>query len=379
MDGAAPGRGRDGLTRRARALWPLLILAFLMFACVPATGGAASASPERSADIKRSKLDIVYSGLADADYFKPTSRELLVAALEAIKGLAKANGGNADVATPEFSGETASVIADFKAFAAAASTIAARNPQLSADRIADAAVNAMLAVKADCHTYYVKGRTAAARPLAAPDAGPAADRAGLQYELLAGGVGYITWHEFVQDGTYSITDEVRKALDALLARGAKSWLFDLRGNRGGDPPQAMYSWFLNGEPAIEFHFRTGSGGVQPAKKELRLPDAYQLPIAIAIDHAAGSSPEFFTLALKENARATVVGERSAGCLGSFLLTALPDGSQLAITSMVATGAVTGAAYNGAGIPPDVPTAPADAVDTAARLLRDQVARGKVSP
>ncbi len=370
---------RHGLTRRARTLYPLLILTSLLIGCVAAPSGAGSPSPERTADIKRSKLDIVYSGLADADYFKPTSRELLVAALEAIRGLAKANGGDADVAIPQFTDETASVIADFKAFAAAASTIAARNPQLPADRIADAAVNAMLAVKPDCHTYYVKGRTGAARPLAAPDTSPAGDRAGLQFDLLAGGVGYITWHEFVQDGTYSITDEVRKALDALVARGARAWLFDLRGNRGGDPPQAMYSWFLNGEPAIEFHFRTGSGGIQPAKKELRLPDAYQLPIAIAIDHAAGSSPEFFTLALKENKRATVVGERSAGCLGSFLLTALPDGSQLAITSMVATGAVTGAAYNGVGIPPDVPTAPASAVDTAAKLLRDQIASGKVSP
>ena len=379
MGGATPARGRDGLRLRARALVPLVVLIFAAIACTPPTGGTASPSAERTADIRRSKLDIVYSGLADADYYKPTSRELLVAALDAIKALAKTSGGNADVATPQFSDETAGVIGDFNAFAAAASAIAARNPQLSPDSIADAGVNAMLAVKPDCHTYLVKGRASAGHVLAAPAAAPAADRAGLQFDLLDGGIGYVTWHEFVQDGTYSITDEVRKALDALLARGAKAWLFDLRGNRGGDPPQAMYSWFLNGEPAIEFHFRSGSGGVQPAKADLRLPSEYQLPIAIAIDRAAGSSPEFFTLALKENRRATVVGERSAGCLGSFLSTTLPDGSLLAITQMVATGGVTGAAYNGVGIPPDVPTPPADAVDTAARLLRSQIASGKVTP
>ncbi|MFN2520427.1 MAG: hypothetical protein ABR525_05205, partial [Candidatus Limnocylindria bacterium] len=226
MVGAASARGRDSLIRRARSLSPVLVLVFLLTACAPPATGAASPSPERTADIKRAKLDIVYSGLADADYFKPTSRELLVAALDAIKALAKANGGDADVAAPQFSDETASVIADFKAFAAAASTIAGRNPQLSADRIADAAVNAMLAVKRDCHTYLVKGRSSAGRMLAAPNAAPSADRAGLQFDLLDGGIGYVTWHEFVQDGTYSITDEVRKALDALVARGAKAWLFD---------------------------------------------------------------------------------------------------------------------------------------------------------
>ncbi len=350
----------------------LVTLAIAVSAC---TGGTATSSPTpvKTGDIKRAKLDIAYSALADNQVNKPTSKALLDAALGAIKAEVRATGGTDEVATPEFQDVAEPLNDDFKKFAQAAGALAAKNPQLSADRIADAAINAMIKVKPDCHTYY-RGATCLRRT--SSGGFPPGDEAGLASSMLSGNIGYITWREFVKTGTYDITNEVRKRLDQLVAQGAKAWLLDLRSNIGGDPPQAMASWFLNGEPYMRIDLRTGSAGVQTAIKDLRLPQAYQLPIAVAIDGRTGSSPEVLTLALKENKRATIVGEKSVGALGATNIVQFSDGTFLAVTVQEFVGAQTGARYNNAGIPPDVPAEGSKAVDVAASLLREQLAQVK---
>lgn len=358
----------------------LLVIAVLVVACQPGApaGGEPRGSPAPSADIKQSKLDITYSALAEQHYAKPSSKALLEAALDSFRAQAKAAGSTATVPTPEFEDKAEPLLPDFKKFADAAKRIAAATPQVSADKFADAAILAMLAVKPDCHAYYRPKRTSAVpagEAASAPGAAAApvtADEAGLEFRIIGGNVGYVTFKEFRRTGNYDIHVEVKKALDALLAQGARAWLFDLRGNVGGDPPQTMTSWFLNGEKLMDIRSRTGSDGIQTARPELRLPDAYQLPIAIVLNGRGGSSPEVFTLGLKENKRATVVGQKSAGCLGSIYPLTLADGSFVAVPHAEFIGAVTGARYNNAGIPPDVPADDATAIDVATKLLQDQI-------
>jgi len=361
----------------------LLAMALVVSACGSAapSGGAPTSSAVPSADIKISKLDITYSALAEQHYAKPSSKALLEAALDSFRATAKAAGSTVDVPTPEFEDKAEPLLPEFQKFANAAKRIAAATPQVSADKFADAAILAMLAVKPDCHAYYRPKRTSAvpaseaASAPGAPDAAPAAaDEAGLEFRIIAGNIGYLTWKEFRRNGTYDIHAEVRKALDALLAQGAKAWLFDLRGNIGGEPPQTMTSWFLNGDKIMDIRSRTGSDGIQTARPELRLPEPYQLPIAIVQNARGGSSPEVFTLGLKENKRATVVGQRSAGCLGSIYPLTLADGSFVAVPHAEFVGAITGARYNNAGIPPDVPADDATAIDVATRLLQEQIAK-----
>ncbi len=362
----------------------LLSFAVLAAACTGASGGggttATSAAP--SVDIKQSKLDISYSAIAENHYASPTSKALLTAALDAFRKEAKAAGSTVEVPTPEFEDKSEPLLPDFKKFAEAAKKIAAATPQVSADRFADAGILAMLAVKPDCHGYYRPKRSASvpAAP-AAVIAGAATtqvaqpDEAGLDSRIIAGNIGYVTWKEFKRTGNYDITTEVRKALDKLLAAGARAWMFDLRANGGGDPPQTMTSWFLNGEKIMDIRTKTGSAGIQTARTELRLPDAYQLPIAILLNGRGGSSPEVFTLGLKENKRATVVGQKSVGCLGSIYPLTLTDGSFVAVPHQEFVGAITGARYNNVGIPPDVQADDATAIDVATRILQDHIAKG----
>jgi carboxyl-terminal processing protease len=202
------------------------------------------------------------------------------------------------------------------------------------------------------------------------------DEAGLVAKLLDGGIVYITFREFVTTGTYRIADEVKRVLDAGLAAGAKGWLFDLRGNVGGRATgvDVLTSYFLNGEPTLKVILRNGPGGTQSALQALRLPDAYQLPIAIVLNDRGGSGPEVFAAALRENTRATLVGQTTVGCMGAVSQTPLPDGSQITVVVQEYVGAATQTTYNNAGVPPDVTVDDAAAVDRAVEILRGKIGR-----
>ena len=363
-----------------------LVLAALVVAatCTPFVSPAPSPVATRAPDIQRAKLDMVFSGLVSASYFKPSGRDLLVAALDAMRRLARDSSGSDDVATPRFTGTEDSALADFRLFAAAAEDLATKNPRIASRRFGDAGIRAMLQLKPDCHTYYRPGAgterpdigAAAAQPDERTDHLP--DRttsrvdgvaaplgANVRFQLLAGGVGYVAWHAF---DTF-VFDDVRKALDQLVAQEARSWLLDLRGNVGGAPPQSMASWFVNDGVLWRDLEPDGRTIDVSAQRGFYLPARYQLPIAIVIDHGTGSSPEFLTVALQQRGRARVFGATSAGCLGSFQAVNLPDGSFLAITSNLSIGPVLNTPINGVGIVPDEHVGSSDPVDVAAEYLR----------
>jgi carboxyl-terminal processing protease len=174
-------------------------------------------------------------------------------------------------------------------------------------------------------------------------------------------------------GTYRITDAVRAVLDRSLAAGAMAWLFDLRGNVGGNGADVMASWFLDGQPTLRRVAHDGSPDLLTANRDLRLGPAYQLPIAVILNDRGGSSPEVFALSLRENKRATIVGGTSIGCLGGTKDAPLgSDGSYLFVAIHEYVGAVTGARYNNVGIPPDVAATDASAVATATQILLERL-------
>ncbi len=370
-----------------RPLALVLLALTLLAACAPPSETPTPAA-QQTPDIKRSKLDLIYTQLASVDVHRATSKQILIGALEAVRAEIRSAGGKDDVATPAFSDAVEPSLADFKAFADAVVELASRN-RIGGDRIALAAILGMIRSTPDCHTYYIdpsgkgynsraetpKGSANPTAPSGTALAGPP-DEAGLEAKLLDGGVAWIRLRAFTIHGTYDVRDKVRKVLDAGLAAGAKAWLFDLRGNVGGNGPTYMASWFLNGEPTVTIGYRDGGGVPTTANQDLRLPAAYQLPIAIVLNDRGGSAPEVFALALRENKRAVIVGGRSTGCLGSTGGTSLSDGSRIFVVSQEFAGAVSGARYNNVGIPPDIEADDASAVAVAARLLGERIASGR---
>jgi C-terminal processing protease CtpA/Prc len=374
--------------RRAVLLFVAVIS--LVAACSANGPSSATQAPSKTADIKRSTLDIAYSAFVDQDVHHVTSKKALEAALEAARVEARAQGGKAEVQTPSFQDSDENQLNDFKLFADAVNQLAlgvqTAGGQYSAERLADAAVAGMIKASPDCHTQYItaSGRvlnssstTASGGNAVIPTEGTSLggpDEAGLTGKILPGGIAYITWHDFIFTGTYKIDAALRAILTKAVAQGAKAWLIDLRGNLGGSAID-MTSMFLNGEPTLTVVGKTGNGGTATANKDLRLPAEYQLPMAVIINGRSASGSEVFTLALKENKRATIVGQKSLGCLGAESPNPLPGGASIHVTVQEFEGGVTGAKYNNAGIPPDVVADDATAVAKTIEILKQKIAGG----
>jgi C-terminal processing protease CtpA/Prc len=368
-----------------RSLRLLALLAFLAVSCNGPAPVTTSPTPTASVDIKRTKLDISYASLSDQDVHKVSSKKILEGAIAAINAEIKKTGGKGEMAAIAFQDVTETTVPDFKKFAEAAAGVKALNPQITADRFADVAIEGMMSATPDCHTYYVDNSNGVhrSRPEVAngsqariPTTGTSLggpDEAGLTGRMLPGGIVYLTWHEFAVTGTYKIFDEVRKMMEKGLAAGGKAWLFDLRGNVGGFDADTIAAFFLNGEKMLNIVYRGGgAAAATSARKEWRLPDAYQLPLVVILNDRGGSGPEVFAADLKENKRATIVGGKSIGCMGATSVTNMTDGSRLAVVTQEFTGANTGTIYNNVGVQPDVPADDATAIDKAMEILKQKI-------
>jgi hypothetical protein len=368
-----------------RALRLLAVVALLAVACNGAAPVTTSPTPTASVDIKRTKLDIAYASLSDQDVHQVSSKKILEGAIAAINAEIKKTGGKGEMAPIEFQDVKETTVPDFKKFAEAAAAVKALNTQITADRFADVAIEGMMSASPDCHTYYVDKTGGVHRSRPVPATGQTAsipttgtslggpDEAGLTGRMLPDGIVYITWHEFVVTGTYKIFDEVHKMMDKGLAAGGKAWLFDLRGNVGGFDSDTIASFFLNGEKMLNVIYRGGGATVSTsARKEWRLPEAYQLPLAIILNDRGGSGPEVLSADLKENKRATIVGSKSIGCMGATSVTNMTDGSTLAVVTQEFVGAQTGTLYNNVGVAPDVQADDATAVSKAIEILKQKI-------
>jgi len=353
----------------------------VLLGCVP-QNTSASPSPGATADIKRSKIDIAYSAFVDLDVHHATSKAVLIAMTKALNDEATATKGKADLPTLDYTDTDETSLSDFKKFGDAAQAWAARNPQLSPDRVADVAIAAMIAISPDCHTSYINKvrQVFRSRVENITGSGPmipggtalfGPDQNNLQLKLMANNVAYITFSQWAINGTYNITTQLRAALDKGVAAGAKAWLFDLRGNPGGNGADLVASWFLNGEPTLKTLVKTGNAGTATANKDVRLPASYQLPMAVVLNGRSASATEVFALSLKENKRAALVGATTVGCLGAETPTVLSDGSEIDVAVEEYVGAQTGSAFNNKGVPPDVQADDASAIDKAIAIIASQ--------
>jgi len=363
----------------------LMAAALVAVSCSTPGPSSATSTPSKTIDIKRSKLDIVYSAFVDEDVHHVTSKKTLEAALAGVKTAVRSAGGKDDVATPDFQDVDEPQTADFDKFANAVGQLAGR-VQLSSDRVADAAIVGMMSASPDCHTFYItaggsvlhsleyvpKGTSAMVPAQGTSLGGP--DEAGLTGKMLPGGIAYITFHAWVNTGTYHLNDAFRAILEKARAAGAKAWLIDLRGNLGGIGVD-LSSLFLNGEATQVQSVKTGIAGTKTANKDLRLPDAFQLPIVIVANDRTASGSEHFIIDLKEGKRATIVGQKTTGCAGSANEIRLADGALLSVVVGEIVGAATGFKYNNVGISPDVPADDATAVTKAVEILTQKIAGG----
>lgn len=145
--------------------------------------------------------------------------------------------------------------------------------------------------------------------------------------MLPGDVGYVALRTFGA----TAGEEVRDAVRALEAKGAKSLIFDLRGNGGGYETSAVRvaSVFIAHGPVVSNVSKRGKRTVYDANGKAE-PSR---PLVVLIDHDSASGSELVAAALSDSHVATLVGVRSYGKGVAQEMFPMPDGSAVKLTTM----------------------------------------------
>lgn len=131
----------------------------------------------------------------------------------------------------------------------------------------------------------------------------------VDYTMIENGIGYIIISAF-----YSNTpDEVSSALKDLQAKGMKSLILDLRECPGGDVDATLEiaDMFISDSELLKVSFKDSSRNVVYWANNSILVDP-SVKIAILVDGGTASSAEILSSTMRDNNRATIIGEKTFG-------------------------------------------------------------------
>lgn len=147
--------------------------------------------------------------------------------------------------------------------------------------------------------------------------------------MLPNGVGYIDLKAFSD----SSERELARSVNALLSRGARSLIIDLRSNPGGllEEGTAVADLFLGkGQKIVSLRGRTeGSNRDFTDSTGQKWPS---LPLTILVDDKSASAAEIVAGALQDHDRAVIVGEPTYGKGSAQSIIPLGDAGGLKITT-----------------------------------------------
>jgi carboxyl-terminal processing protease len=182
------------------------------------------------------------------------------------------------------------------------------------------------------------------------------------------------------------------ALEALRGHpSAKALIFDVRGNHGGSTPEKLvaalmdrpYRWYAESTPvAIGLFQFLGIVGrhaelAWSADVEKPAPGGYRGMLLLLVDGGCFSACEDFAVPFKDNHRALLLGERTAGSSGQPASLDLGDGMSISLSAK-REFLPDGSDFEGVGIAPDVeiPVSAADLSSRADRILDEARRRAR---
>ncbi|WP_273888355.1 S41 family peptidase [Rubrobacter naiadicus] len=122
--------------------------------------------------------------------------------------------------------------------------------------------------------------------------------------------------------------QLRKAVEAARAAGARRFILDLRDNPGGEVDQAVQAAGVFLEPGQVVYIRKDSSG---ARQKIRVPGGshpVKAPLAVLVNHGTASSAEILAGALRDDGRAKVIGTRTFGTGTVLAEYSMSDGSAI---------------------------------------------------
>jgi hypothetical protein len=158
-----------------------------------------------------------------------------------------------------------------------------------------------------------------------------------------------------------------------LLRGARGVVLDLRRNGGGDPGTVtlVLDWLLGGEAThvsdVIYKDHTRQWWTTGRLADLATPA--QTPVTVLVGRRTFSSGEALAYHLQSRGRATIVGERTPGAADHITPVRLSGHVRALLPEARVRDAVTQTNWEGTGVVPDLPCAPAEALNAAIDCLR----------
>jgi len=131
------------------------------------------------------------------------------------------------------------------------------------------------------------------------------------YDIINEHIGYIRINQFI----VSTDIDTAKAIQEMLNRGIDSLIIDLRNNGGGIVTDAtnIANLFLDGQTILTTQNKktlNENTKITLSSKDTLVPNDF--PLVILVNGGTASSSEILTGALKDNGRATVIGNQTFG-------------------------------------------------------------------
>ena len=149
-------------------------------------------------------------------------------------------------------------------------------------------------------------------------------------------------------------EQFRKAIDDLIAKNVEGFIFDVRGNPGGELNSIVnvLDYLLpDGEPIAYFRYDQNLGK-QDVVYKAKDGHEVNLPMTVLCDQYTASAGELFTSALRDYGVATVIGVRTYGKGTAQSLFDLRDGTAFTM-STARYDPPKAANYEGVGVAPHI--------------------------
>jgi len=199
-----------------------------------------------------------------------------------------------------------------------------------------------------------------------------------EVRLRAGSVSQVTRHPDGvgvlaldgHDGVHIAAPYLRAAF--ALLRGARGVVLDLRRNRGGDPGTVtlVLDWLLGAQPThvsdVIYRDRTRQWWTTGRLGDLAPPA--QTPVSVVVGERTFSSGEGLAYHLQSRGRGRLVGQRTPGAADHITPVRLSRHVRAFLPEARVRDVVTATNWEGTGVVPDVPCAPAEALEAAIEYL-----------